>query len=431
MSINQNPAPTEKEVSAASVEVPSYTQRRTWQQLLRGDLGFIPVLLTLLAITVYFQATTIPPGSADGIASGLFLSPVNISNLFQQVATIGIDALGVTLVLLLGEIDLSVAAVGTFGAVVMGVLLNYHGFSAWEAILVGILAGAVAGAINGFFIAVLRIPSFIVTLAASIFYSGLLINLLQGQATLIIHDSQVLAIAGSANSFLPDIFGVGLPTLALVLYGAALLFNQLARRRAGLRTKPFVQLVAQIAVVVVVVGGAVAILENTPSPTPGQFLGIPNSTAILFGLIVITWLVLTKTTFGRHVYAVGGNAEAARRAGINVTFIRVMIFTLCSSFAALGGIVAASLANAVATQINPSLLLDAIAAPVIGGVSLFGGVGSVWFIVLGTFIIGSLENGLALKSQTTDVKLMVEGAVLLLAVTIDAIVRRAQRRTGR
>ncbi|TMD34909.1 MAG: ABC transporter permease, partial [Chloroflexi bacterium] len=151
-------------------------------------------------------------------------------------------------------------------------------------------------------------------------------------------------------------------------------------------------------------------------------------TAILFGLILIMWLVLTKTTFGRHIYAVGGNAEASRRAGINVTGIRIAVFTLCSTLAAIGGIVAASYANAVATQINPTLLLDSIAAAVIGGVSLFGGVGSVWSIVLGALIIGSLENGL---SQTTDVKQMVEGAVLLIAVTVDAVVRRVQARSGR
>src|SRR6266487_3858802 len=127
------------------------------------------------------------------------------------MATPSVAALSVALVLVVGEKDLSVAAVGTFGAVVMGVLINYHGFSAWEAILCGILAGAIAGTINGLFIALLRIPSFIVTLAASIFYSGLLINLLKGQATLIIHDDTVLAIAGSSNSFLPDILGVGVP----------------------------------------------------------------------------------------------------------------------------------------------------------------------------------------------------------------------------
>src|SRR5438128_8779056 len=147
-------------VAASSVEVPSYLPRQTIGQLLRNDLGFLPVLLTLIIIWAIF-----------GTLSSFFLQPRNLSNLVLQIATTGIDSLGVTLVLLLGEIDLSVASVGTLGAVVMGVLINYHGFSAWEAILCGILAGAIAGTINGLFIALLRIPSFIVTLAASIFYS--------------------------------------------------------------------------------------------------------------------------------------------------------------------------------------------------------------------------------------------------------------------
>ena len=416
MSIEQDTSPTKDQADlAASVEIPSYTQRQTVGQLLRGDLGSLPVLLTLIVIAVYFTATT----------GGLFLSPTNLSNLLQQIITTGVDALGVTLVLLLGEIDLSIAAVGTFAAVVMGVLINYHGFSAWEAILVGILAGALAGAINGFFIAVLRIPSFIVTLAASIFYAGLLLNLLNGQATLIIQD------AGSSTSFLPDYLGVGLPTLILVLYAASIIVDHIARQRAGLRVKPLLQLIVQIGLAVVIVEGTVAVLENTPSATPGIYLGVPNSAAILFALILILWLVLTKTTFGRHLYAVGGNMEAARRAGINVVFIRIVAFTLCSTLASVGGILAASYANSVATQINPSLLLDAIAAAVIGGTSLFGGTGSVWNIVLGALIIGSLENGLDLKSQGSDVKQMVEGVVLLLAVTVDAVIRRAQRRSGR
>jgi D-xylose transport system permease protein len=422
MSIEQNTPSTENQAAlAASVEIPSYTQKQTVGQLLRGDLGSLPVLLTLIVIAIYFTATT----------NGLFLSPTNLSNLLQQIITTGVDALGVTLVLLLGEIDLSIAAVGTFAAVVMGVLMNYHGFPAWEAILVGILAGALAGAINGFFIAVLRIPSFIVTLAASIFYAGLLLNLLNGQATLIIQDQFVLGIAGSSTSFLPDYLGVGLPTLILLLYAAGLIVDHVARQRVGLRAKPLLQLVVQIGLAVVIVEGTVAVLENTPSATPGIYLGVPNSAAILFALILILWLVLTKTTFGRHLYAVGGNMEAARRAGINVVFIRITAFTLCSTLASVGGILAASYANSVATQINPSLLLDAIAAAVIGGTSLFGGTGSVWNIVLGALIIGSLENGLDLKSQGSDVKQMVEGVVLLFAVTVDALVRRAQRRSGR
>jgi D-xylose transport system permease protein len=172
---------------------------------------------------------------------------------------------------------------------------------------------------------------------------------------------------------------------------------------------------------VVLVEGAVILFENN--------YGVPYSTAILFGLIIIFWLILTKTSFGRHIYAVGGNAEAARRAGINVVGIRIAVFALCSLLAAAAGIMDASRGLSVASQVSPSLLLDAIGAAVIGGVSLFGGRGSVWAIVLGVLIIGSLENGLALKSQGADIKQIVEGAVLLLAVTSDAVIRRFQARS--
>lgn len=410
----------ESSVSASSVEVPSYTRKQSPMQLLRNDLGFIPVLITLIAITLYFTITT----------NGLFLNTGNLSDLLQQIVTIGISSVGVTLVLLLGEIDLSVASVGTLGAVAMGVLSTRLGQPAWFAILAGILVGAVAGFINGIFVAVLRVPSFIVTLAASIGYAGLLLNLLNGQSTLIVHDPFIVSITGSAYSFLPDVVGVGLPTLLLLLYVGAVLFTHYRRRNSGLRTKSLFQLIGQLALVAIIVEGTIAVLENTPGPTPGTYLGVPNGAAIFFGLIFILWLVLTKTRFGRHIYAVGGNIEAARRAGINVILVRIAVFTLCSALAAVAGILAASRANAVASQIDNTLLLDAIAAAVIGGVSLFGGKGSIWSIVLGTLILGSLENGLSLRSQGTDIKEMVEGAVLLLAVTFDAIVRRAQARSG-
>ncbi len=414
--VDKNPTPSSVAVAASSVEAPSYTQKRSFGQLLRGDLGFLPVLLTFIAIALYFEITT----------NGLFFTPTNLSNLLQQIIAIGVDSLAVTFVLLLGEIDLSVAVTSTFCAVVMGVLSERLHVPAVGAILIAILVGGLVGTINGFFIAVLRIPSFIVTLAASIAYSGLLLTLLNGQATLIISDPFILSIAGSARSFLPDVLGVGLPTLAIVLYAAFNIWEQIRRRRSGLRTKSPVQLIVQVGVVVVIVEGIVAILENTPSPIPGIYLGVPNAAAILFGLILLFWIMLTKTSFGRHIYAVGGNAEAARRAGINVTLIRIAVFALCSALAAVGGILAASYANSVASAVSSTLLLDAIAAAVIGGVSLFGGQGSVWAIVLGTLIIGSLENGLALRSQGTDVREIVEGAVLLLAVTVDAIIRRIQ-----
>jgi len=400
-------------VSAAAVEVPSYMPRQTLGQLLRGDLGFFPVLLTLVVIATYFEIAS----------GGFFLLPRNLSNLVLQIAQIATDSLAVTLVLLLGEIDLSVASVGTLGAVVMGVVSARLGFPALAAILIALAAGALVGFINGLFIAILRLPSFIVTLAAFIGYTGLLLFLLNGQATLIINDPAINGIAGSPNSFLPWYLGIGLPTLAVVLYIGGVLLDQVNRRRAGLRTKSFWQLIAQIVAVVVVVEGAVTLFEN--------YQGVPYSTAILFFLILLFWLILTKTPFGRHIYAVGGNAEAARRAGINVAGIRIAAFTLCSTLAVVGGILGASRETAVSSQVDPLLLLQAIGAAVIGGISLFGGRGSVWSIILGALIIGSLVNGLALLNGTQAAAEMIEGAVLLLAVTVDAIVRRAQARSGR
>jgi D-xylose transport system permease protein len=401
-----------------SVEVPSYLPKQTLGQLLRNDLGFLPVLLTLVIIAIFFAITT----------NGVFLTPGNLSNLVLQTATIGIDGVAAALVLLLGEIDLSIAAVGTFGAVVMGILSARAGAPAWEAIVIGILAGLAAGLLNGVLIAIIRIPSFIVTLAASIAYAGLIEQLLNNQASLPLIDPAVLALA---TNYLPEVLGIGLPTLVLIIYIVVTVLDYMQRGRAGLRRMPLWQLVLRLVIIAVVVEGVVALLENAPGPTPGTYLGVPNSGAILVGLMLIFWLILTKTTFGRHVYAVGGNAEAARRAGINVTAIRIAIFTLCSTLAAIGGIVDASRSNAVASAISPNLLLDAIAAAVIGGVSLFGGRGSVWSVILGALILTSLENGLALLNQPAAVQLIVEGIVLVLAVMVDAFIRRAQARSGR
>ncbi len=394
-------------------KLPTYIPRRTLRQALRSDLGFLPVLVTLIIIVVYFAITT----------DGIFLSPRNFSELVQEIATIGLLSLGSTFVLLIGEIDLSLVSVSILCSVVMAVLSERAGQPAWVAIAAALLTGALIGFVNGIFVAVLRVPSFIVTLAGSIAYAGLLLTLLAGQSTLIIRNDFILSIAGTPTSFLTDTLGIGLPTLVLLVYLGAVMFNYVRRKRAALVTMPLLQFALQIVLVVVLVEGAVVLFES--------YFGIPNSTAILFALILLFWLILTKTRFGRHVYAVGGNAEAARRAGINVVAIRIALFTLCSLLAAIGGVVAASRATAVASQINPTLLLDAIAAAVIGGVSLFGGRGSVWSIVLGVLIIGSLENGLTLKSQPVNVKEMIEGAVLAIAVTVDAILRRLQARSGR
>jgi D-xylose transport system permease protein len=399
--------------NALVVEAPSYTERRNIGQLLRGDLGFLPVLLTLVIIMVFFQLIT----------NGLFFSTGNLTNLFLQTAQIGLVGLGVILVLLLGEIDLSVAAVSTLCGVVMGVLSERVGLPPWLSIPGALLAGALAGFINGYFIAVLRIPSFIVTLAASIAYSGLLITLLTGQATLQINNTFIDNIAGTPTSYFPDALGIGLPTAAVLLYVLYRIINYRKRASMGLRNPGLPQLLVYLIIPIVLVEGAVILFESNH--------GVPYSTGILFGAIVIFWILLSKTSWGRHVYAVGGNKEAARRAGISIVAIQISVFTLCSALAAVGGIIEASYTFSASTQVSPFLLLNAIAAAVIGGVSLFGGKGSVWSIVLGMLIIGSLSNGLALKNLGTDALEIIEGLVLLAAVTADAVIRRLQAGTGR
>lgn len=403
-----SPKPSAEKPKEQMVEIPAAKGRSTLSQLLRHDLGFLPVLLTLVVIALYFQLTT----------DSLFLTPRNVSNLILQIGEIGTIGLGAALVLLLGEIDLSLAAVATMSSVAMGVLTERMGVNPWQAIIIGILIGAGAGLLNGVFIAILRIPSFIVTLAASIGYSGLLLFSLAGQSSLVIHDNTIISLSGT---YLSNLVGTGLPVLVILLYIASVLINEARRRRAGLRTKPLWTLGVELGLVVLLGGGVLALFN--------AYLGVPSSAAILVCLILLVWLMLTKTAFGRHIYAVGGNIEAARRAGINVVGIRLVVFTLASTLAAIGGILQASRGLSVSSQIATSLLLNAIASAVIGGVSLFGGQGSVWSIILGALIIGSLENGLDLRSQGTDVKQMIEGLVLILAVTVDAFARRAQARS--
>jgi D-xylose transport system permease protein len=385
-------------------EIPAPRPKFSLQSLMRGDLGFIPVLLTLIVITIYFQITT----------TGVFLQARNLSNLTQQIVVISILSTAAVLVLLLGEIDLSLAAVAQTAAAIMAVLSVYQNWNPWLAILAGLLTGTLIGLINGFFIAVLRVPSFIVTLAGSIGYAGLLLLVLGRQTTLVVRDPTIRSLA---PTYLDPVLGWGIPLVLVALYGLGIWFEQRRRSQTGLPTKSPSQLALQLGIALVITLVTVFLFQS--------YQGVPQAVLISLGVIVVFWLILKKTPFGRHLYAVGGNAEAARRAGINVVGMKLAVFALASTLAALAGIMLTSRSTAVATQISSTLLLNAIAAAVIGGVSLFGGRGSVWAVVLGALIIGSLDNGLDLLNQDQSVKAIVQGAVLLLAVTVDAVVRRA------
>lgn len=374
------------------------------RSLMQGDLGFIPVILTLALITIYFQITT----------SGVFLEARNLSNLTQQIVTIAILSVAAVLVLLLGEIDLSLAAVAYACSAIMATVSVYQNWNAGWAILAALVAGAVIGLINGFFVAVLRVPSFIVTLAGSIGYAGLLLVVMGAQTTLVVRDPFIRALA---PTYLPAGWGWGLPLLCLGLYALGVWYDQKRRSQANLSVKHPTQLVLQLLGAAAVVVVLIFLFQS--------YQGVPQAVMIALGLVVVAWLILRKTTFGRHLYAVGGNAEAARRAGINVVQMKLIVFMSASMLAALAGVMMTSRSTAVATQISSTLLLNAIAAAVIGGVSLFGGKGSVWAVILGALVIGSLDNGLDLLNQDQGIKNMVQGGVLLLAVTADAVVRRA------
>ena len=403
--------PTAMAGTGGAVTVPG---RRTLRDYFRGDLGFVPVLVTLAIIVVVFQILT----------NGDFLLARNISNLSDQIVTVGTVGIAAMLVLLLGEIDLSLAVVSQACGAIMAVLLVRQGLPAPVAILCAVLAGALIGFINGLFIAVLRIPSFIVTLAGSIAYAGVLLLVLQPQTTLQIRDRGILDI--NATHYQDPVMGYAVPLIGVVIYAAALFYNRTRRVRAGLKVGSIGGLVVRIVILTVVIAGAIAIFQAN------EFNGgIPQSFFIWICLIIIFYLVLTQTAFGRHVYAVGGNAEASRRAGINVVGLRIAIFSLASALAAVGGILQVSRGTGADSQINPTLLLNAIAAAVVGGVSLFGGRGSVWAVVLGAIIIGGLENGLNLLGQGQEIREIVEGLVLVLAVTVDAIIRRANAVQGR
>jgi D-xylose transport system permease protein len=371
--------------------------------LLGGDLGQLPVFIGLVLIAIYFQIA----------GNAFFLTPQNLTNLVQQIITIGIVALGAVMVLLIGEIDLSLSSVAYLCGGIMGVLSARHDWPAWQAILAALIAGLLIGALNGFFVAVLRMPSFIVTLAAFIFYQGLLSQLLQPQTTLPIRDD---AINRLAVTYLPDYLGIGIPLVAVAIYAVSLIIERGIRQRNGLPVSTIGQLALRIGVVAVIVVALIAFFQN--------YLGVPLVALILVALIIIFWIITTRTRFGRHIYAVGGNAEAARRAGIRIVSLRIVIFSLASMLAAIGGILLVSRQVSAPAAVDSSLLLSAIAAAVIGGVSLFGGRGSVWAIVLGSLIVGSLFNGLALTGQTAAVQQMAEGIVLLLAVLVDALARR-------
>ena len=372
-------------------------------RILRGDVGYLQVFLALGLIWTVFQ-----------LANDRFLTATNLTNLLLQVTAIGIISIGVVLVLLLGEIDLSIGAVSGLCAGIMAVLTVQHGWDPGLAILIGLLAGTAIGLINGFFNTYFGIPSFVVTLAGLIAWQGALLLVLGDTGTINLPPSVITDLTST-------FYGAGVGwTLAVVVTAGTLgagLFSRRRRQRAGLEAPPLAGLVFRTVLVGAAMFIGVAILLSDR--------GVPLAAIILLGLTGLFAFITERTRFGRHIYAVGGNAEAARRAGIRVTRVRVIVFAIGATMAGAGGIMAASRLIAVnQSSGSGDVLLNAIAGPVIAGTSLFGGRGSVWSALLGALVIGSISNGINLLGLESSVRFMITGGVLLAAVTLDALSRR-------
>jgi D-xylose transport system permease protein len=379
--------------------------------LREGELGSLPIVIGIIVIAIYFQSR-----------NSNFLTAGNFVNLIAQMSAIMIIGTGLVFVLLLGEIDLSVGYVSGMGGVIVALLLEPgKGVSTWEAIALGLATGVAIGLLQGFFVAKLGVPSFVVTLAGLLGWNGVLLQIIGSSGTIVIQNSFVNSIA---NNYMSAALSWIVAIVLVVAYASQGLSNVFRRRQAGLPNDPWAFVIGRI-VILAIAAIAVVVIANSDR-------GLPYVTLIMLGSYVIWTFVAERTRFGRHVYAVGGNAEAARRAGINVPGIKIAVFAISGFMAALGGIVLASRLSSVDTSTGGgTILLYSIAAAVIGGTSLFGGRGTIKSAFLGAIVIEMIDNGLGLLNVSAGTKYIVTALVLLAAVTLDSLSRRGRVATGR
>jgi D-xylose transport system permease protein len=386
-----------------------------------GDVGALPAVLGLVALVVVF--TILRPET--------FTNSFNFANLINQASAVTVLAMGLVFALLLGEIDLSAGFTAGTAASVMGIVLTRHHVHWFPSLLVCLFIGAVIGVCIGLLVSRLGIPSFVVTLAAFLGLQGLMLVLIGEGGTISFRDPTILAIM---NKNLPVWAGWALCIGGLVLLAAVTFRNATSRRAAGLKGDPLLLWALKTGSLAVILLAATAYLsgERSRNPAVTSIKGVPIVVVVLVALLVVLTFMLTRTAWGRHVYAVGGNPEAARRAGINVPMVRLSCFILCSTLAAVAGILLASRDNSVSPTTGGSLtLLFAVGAAVIGGTSLFGGKGRVVDAVIGGFVVAVIDNGMALLNQPSGRVYMVTGIVLLLAASVDAISRRRAAASGR
>lgn len=382
------------------------------RKLRSGELGSLPVIIGVIIIWAVFQWR-----------DSAYLSAENLSNLSIQIVGTGMIAVGIVFVLLLGEIDLSVGSVSGLAAAVTAVLSVNHGMVEWLAALIAIAVGAAAGALHGFFFARIGVPAFVVTLAGLLAWNGAMIQVLGTHGTINLSDDGFVATL-TRHYFSQLAAGYGVAAIVVIGFFLAQFVEARRRKAAGIPARAMGEIVIRTV--------AVAVISFVVAWRLNEYKGLPLALVIFIAVLIVFNFVLRRTSYGRKVYAVGGNVEAARRAGISVVAIRISVFSIAGTMAAFGGLLIASrIAAADQGAGSGNLLMEAIAAAVIGGTSLFGGRGTVWSALLGMLVIGSIANGMALLGIAASVQDMITGGVLLAAVVIDSISRRTQRTAGR
>lgn len=403
------PLPEERVLSGSGL-------RHAWEgfvaRIREGELGALPVVLGIAAIWTVFQ-----------LLNPVFLSSENLVNLTMQCAAIGTIALGVVLVLLVGEIDLSVGSVSGLAAAVLAVTFVQLQWNPIIAVLAGMAIGCLVGLLYGYLFTRFGLPSFVITLAGLLGFLGLQLWVLGETGSIAIpFDSWLVQFA--QQLFLPPWASYVVAVVAAGAFAWSLVRRAHRRAAANLVSQSYAEIATR----------SIALLAFLLAAT--WYLNLYRGVGVMFlfflGLVVVMNFLLTRTRWGRAVYAVGGSVEAARRAGIRVNRIYLSVFAMCSTLAAVGGILAAArLASANQSSGTGDVNLNAIAAAVIGGTSLFGGRGSAFSALIGIVVIQSISSGLTLLNLDSSVQFMVTGAVLVLAVIVDSLSRRTRAATGR
>jgi D-xylose transport system permease protein len=395
--------------------------RDYWTRVRGGDLGSLPAVLGVVVLVVIF-----------GIMEGdVFLSKGNFANLINQGAAIMVLAMGLVFVLLLGEIDLSAGFAAGMGAAILATTLTERGWAWPLALLACLITGFLIGFAIALLVARLGIPSFVVTLAFFLGLQGAMLLIIGEGGTIPIRDDAILSVM---NKNMPVALGWLLALIIIGGFAAATYMRIRNRKKEGLPAEAMSVWALKVGGLAVVVLAAVYVLnqERQRATAIITIQGVPWVVPLVVALVVGLAFVLARTAFGRHIYAVGGNAEAARRAGINVANIKTACFITCSVLAVVAGLLIASRDNSVSpTTGGAQTLLYAVGAAVIGGTSLFGGRGRVYDAVTGGLVVAVIANGLPLVTQQSGTQFIINGVVLLVAASVDAISRRRAAATGR